>query len=337
MRVLKILSSFLGGILVLALIVGFVGREVVLSVTVNKVRAAVRTLRTAEIPPAFVQSCLEYGGPPVGAEPLVRNQLRFTSKRDYVLESVCHNTPSLREVFEEGQLLPFIERGVGQSGLTDSQSGHGLTFSVLGRTGVVYQEEVGVHGSLRYAGEPALELTAGPGTVCSGYGFTCCSEVSQVGQGEQRTEALDCPRTCYASCTARPVVLHFSAEAAFFVDARVVQTQSGQPVRFSYAISDLDSDPWGDAFASSSTLIERLEKALSALRPTQESDTLKSITIAFGDGEVAEVSDLQGVVEHTYTCTRALCVYNATLQATTTLGTTSRLTDNGRLQVHVQP
>ena len=67
------------------------------------------------------------------------------------------------------------------------------------------------------------------------------------------------------------------------------------------------------------------------------SDSLEKIVINFGDGSALDLSDLQGSVTHAYTCTRQLCVYNATVQAVTVEGLTSALNETSKVQVQVRP
>jgi predicted secreted protein len=136
------------------------------------------------------------------------------------------------------------------------------------------------------------------------------------------------------------VVLAFQSDPPLTAETRIVSLQSGQTAQFFYTVSDI-SDVGADTQLSvdttpslSATFALVLETIFG---PRAQSDELRGITLSFGDGQSMEVSDLQGTIEHTYTCTRALCVYNATLQAVTQAGITSTLTLNSRIQVQVSP
>lgn len=340
MRVLRIIFTACIGLLVVGISAFFIVREVVLSMAVSQIRSQVRFLKSAQVDPAFTQSCLEYGGSPRSNAPLIRAQLRFTTSSEYVVEVICVGAPTMRHVLREGALPSFAQKMIGQSGVIEGGTDQGVTIEVFGRFGWVFERDSIVQGTTQQQPGDTASFTNGPTTVCAGYGYTCCGEISQVGQGEHQVAALDCPRTCFASCAERPVVLSFQSQEPPLSEGRILSLRSGQTVRFVYTLSDVSYeegrllaqlDSTGSVSAFFLPLIQTLTK------PQRPSDALRNTSIIFGDGSTTEVSGLQGAVDHTYTCTRPLCVYNATLQAVTQNGITSSLTDGSRIQVQVSP
>jgi len=268
--------------------------------------------------------------------------LRFTSQRDYVLEIVCQTNQSLRSPIRTATLPRLVEKGVGQSGLIQGENLSGLTLSVLGRTGAVYEEDIFIRTVLKYNGEPELVVDQGPPTLCEGYGFRCCSETAQSGVEPRQPVALDCPRSCYTSCVEKPVVLNFESDPSPVVGTRTVIVQAGQPVEFFYTFNDVR----GDAFADSLTAAERANLSLTErfgwlvralFWRNGGGDKLEKVIVNFGDGQVTELSDLHGAVSHTYTCTRTECIYQVTVQAVTAAGTVSSLTESSKLELRVVP
>ena len=340
MRALKLFLTAVISLVVLSVIVGFIAREILLIMAVNQVRASARGLSQLQAEPSFIESCRDFGSLPFDTLSLTRTQLRFVSDTDYVLEIVCQTNESLRSTIRTESLPALVEKGSGQSGLIQGEELHGFTVAVLGRTGAIYEEDSFIRTSLKYVGTPNFIVDQGPVTVCEGYGFRCCNNTTQIGQGAQQSQALDCPLSCYDSCAEKPVVLNFASDPEPTVGTRVATVQANQPVSFYYALNDIR----GDVFAQSTTpeekaqfsLIERWLRALQKLfQKSTPRDELDKIVIAFGDGATVAVSDLQGTVSHTYTCDQAVCVYNAVIQALTKAGTTSALTEMSRLELHI--
>lgn len=341
MRVLRIFFTSMVLLLIGGLVAFFVGREVLLYAALDQLRSAARELRTLQAPATFIDSCLEYGGRAASdTQALTRSQLRFVSSTQFVTEIVCNTAESLRQEARNETLPPFAEKTPNQSGIIHGQEGYGLTVSVLGRTGTVYEEGVFVKTSLRQAEN--VTLTGGPVTTCEGFGLRCCNETYQVGQGEQNTRATDCPRSCFAQCAEKPAVLIFSSDPPPNPQNRVVTLRSGESMDFYYTVNDVRGDTFGDAQAAAGrtalSFIEKIFFTLASLfQKRVPADEISHITLRFGDGEAADLSDLQGTVNHAYTCTRSVCVYNATIQVVTKAGTASTLGGAETIQVQVTP
>jgi hypothetical protein len=337
MRILRIFFSVTVLLILLLAVSWLIGRELLLSLAVGKLRSAVRELSAVQVPNDFRESCLEFGGPPANEQNLARTQLRFLDKTEFVVEVVCQASEALRVVVRQDRLPAFTSKGPGQSGLVQGRPFSGLTVMSFGRVGVVYDDDSFIQSSLRYTGEPDLVFDAGPATVCEGYGFQCCSQTDQQGQGEAKTSALDCPRSCFAQCLDQPEVLAFNSDPSPTEGNAYIELPAGQTIEFYYVVSQGLGTTGSTTSDQSKTLISRLFQLVSQLlSPAPAMDELAKIVIDFGDGETLQTSDLQGTVAHTYTCSQALCVYTASIEAETKAGLVSPLNSASQVEVRVK-
>lgn len=344
MRVLKIFFTATFFILILSFLVGLITREILLSTGLRQLKSDVRYLSKLQSSGDFVRDCLEYGGAFTDDGILVRNQLRFISDREYVIESVCQVSEDIRNVISRKTLPPMVRRGKGQSGFIQGQYLHGLELSIFGRTGIVYEDEETIVSLSKIDVDLSVVLNEGPATVCSGYGYTCCESTYQSGQDFQQTDALDCPRSCYSSCSEKPVVLTFNSEPAVSSESRVVFLNSGDFMEFIYTVSDVKGDVFAQdtIFGESEMELRWDDKLIRILNKyaerNLEEDKVSKVTINFGDGMTEELLELNGRVQHTYFCTgRSRCIYNVILQAETKYGVKSSLEGLSRIQVQVSP
>ena len=342
---MRILKLFFRAVLVVGIVgslVGLMVREILLYTAVNQVRSAARELRSLESGADFSKTCLEYAGLPADGQSLTQVQLRFTSDKDYVIETTCQGSEAIRETFREGTLPPLVTKVPGYSGLASGGVAHGVLLGILGRTAVVYESDNFIRSALSYSQDVQL-VTDGPTTTCEGYGYQCCNQEYQLGQGEQTTEAWDCPLSCHSQCAERPVVLSFNSDPAVAGEARVVSVTAGEVIEFFYTLNDIQGDAFARAAYAADEAVElkwdeRLLRIISQWSGSSEpQDVMERIVINFGDGNSQQVSDLQGSVSHSYSCSRSLCVYNATVQGVTAAGLTSALDDVSKLQVQVKP
>lgn len=341
MRVLRIFFTAIVIFLVIGLIGGFIAREVLLMMALQQLRGDLKRLPSFPLSQKISQECLEYSGGSSQGGSVIRYQLRFISDRQYVLEGVCEISESLRTVFETKSLPILVRREVSQSGIIEGQNLHGLEVSIFGRLGTVYEEDNFFWTSYRSEEEKGVITSEGPATVCGGYGYECCDKTYQTGLGEQRTEALDCPRSCFPGCTQKPVVLTFNADP-FDPGTRTVFLRSGDPVEFLYTITDVKGDVFSQENLTSEqvslrwddTFLQILEKYATKKDPV---DSIEKVVVTFGDGAFQDLESLQGSVSHTYTCTgKAFCEYTATVQGVTQKGITSDLEGLAKIRVLVE-
>lgn len=341
MRILRIFFTAIVLLLVIGLIGGFIAREILLMMALQQLRGDLKRLPSLPLSQKISQECLEYAGGASQGGSTIRYQLRFISDRQYVLEGVCEISESLRTVFETKSLPILVRREIGQSGIIQGQNLHGLEVSIFGRLGTVYEEENFFWTSYHSEEEKGVITQEGPVTVCGGYGYECCDKTYQTGLGEQKSEALDCPRSCFPGCTQKPVVLTFNADP-FDQETRTASLQSGDIVEFLYTVTDVR----GDVFAQENitneqvslrwddTFLQILEKYATKKEPL---DSIEKVVITFGDGQFQDLTNLQGSVTHTYTCTRVEgCEYTATVQGVTKKGITSDLEGLAKIRVQVK-
>jgi hypothetical protein len=343
MRVLKLFFTSLFILVVVGVVGGLISREVLLSIALNQLKSDIRYFsKTSTASGEFFKNCLEYSGSFDSDGSIIRNQVRFTSPSDYVLESVCIASESVRKIIKHKSLPPLVRRATGSSGLVYGQSGHGLEVAIFGRSGIVYEEENVVFSTTKFA-DLGVILNDGPATVCSGYGYLCCDENFQSGQDFYQPNALDCPRSCYASCTEKPVVLTFNSEPAAD-ETKIVTLNSGDFIEFIYTVSDINGDAFSNdnLFGKEAETLGWLDKLLKILNKYSDQgvtpkDEIDAVTISFGDGTSQRLLDLHGRVEHTYTCnSKSVCVYNVTIQAITKQGVLSTLDGVSKMQIQVR-
>ena len=159
---------------------------------------------------------------------------------------------------------------------------------MLGRDG--FMKEVGLRDGIVYSRTvfDSSSFDIGPQaavTTCEGWGWQCCSPLTQAGVGEVQKQVLDCRENCYTACVDRPILSLFNTEPFMDTNSRVVRLpRTEQRVKFAYRVISL-------------------------------SVPLQMVRVHTGDGRVYERFDETGVVEHRYACT-GTCVYDAYVEAT---------------------
>lgn len=252
----------------------------------------------ARQPSNFFEQCLQMGSTERNAIPSLF-QLRFTSDRDYQIEVICPSFPSSPIIQAEGSLPEFIQKSKGSSGLVAAEySALGLEF--LGRKTIVAIEDQVVR---RKSFDP--NWGAKPTTSCVGYGYSCCEAALSIGEGAAITGTLDCPKACFFSCRARPVILSFTSFPFVDVQSQSVSATAQEEIRFNYVI-----DP-GKA-------------------------PLKSVIIDFGDGQSETFTETSGTTAHRYSCNQTECHYSATVVATDEEGISSADTAVGRIKLVIR-
>jgi hypothetical protein len=344
MRILKIFFTSILILLVLGFFGSFAAKQILLSAALRQVKADVKFLSKFSTASDLIRDCLEYGTSFSDEGPLVRTQIRFTSGGNYVLESVCEAEESLRSVIKKKSLPPLVRISKGQSGIIQGQDAQGIELSIFNKFGAIYVDDGITFTTTKNTDDLNIVFNDGPPTVCGGYGYSCCGDGFQTGQDFQQVNALDCPKSCYSSCTEKPVVLSFNSEPAASSDSRIVFLNSADFIEFVYTISDVK----GDVFAQENLFSEEQEslgwddKLLEVLekysKKDNQIDMVEKVIINFGDGNSEELVDLRGRTEHTYFCNnRTTCIYNVTLQAITRSGIMSAQGSLSKMQIQVRP
>jgi len=302
MRIFKFLFSSLVALSIVSVLTFFIGREVLLIVASSTVTESLAELREiAEDSTEYAQKCRQKGVL-ANANPISQLQLRFLDSRQFVTEVICTQF-SLEPIVVKKKSLPILAtKTPGSSGVFWGKERSGLQLEVLGRQKDVFVENEQIADS-----QPGnLSYGVHPVSTCDGYGYQCCQEEAYSGIGESYKKVSDCPKSCFSSCLARPIVLAFNADPFPDEKTRTLRVQSGETVTFSYV--------------TSYTLKEKV-----------------SLTVRYGDGEHESLSTMSGTTTHQYTCSSSQCVYVAELVARSASGVGSAMTPVTQLNVLVSP
>lgn len=280
MRVIRFLLSAFLILGVVGTVGGLITREILLQLGVGTIKNSLSVMRRSSGgggATAYIQQCQQKGVIVAPGESYIGSlQLRFTSSTEYVVEVVCGTFVLDPIQIETKELPPFVKKVVGSSGITWGTGRSGVVLEVLGR-----RMSVGIENELTFTENGvAANLGTGPRTACAGYGFQCCQAETTVGQGEQLSGVTDCPRTCFTTCRARPVVLSFVTQPFYDQATRTLEVKTSEQVEFAFVTS-----------AGASPLV--------------------TVTVDFGDGQNQQLNTLTGSASHTYSCTRASCEYQA--------------------------
>lgn len=303
MRILLLLLRSLIVIAIVAAIGFFITREVMITVGVAQVREALSAARALRLTPGSVAMQCQPSALTDPTQAIVEQiQITFTSDTDFQLEIVCRTALRQPVVVNQYQLPPLVRKVDGTSGLIWGEGTTGITLEVLGRRRSIILDNL--EAEFQNGFLPA-GIGTGPMATCAGYGYSCCSPDSTVGQGLQTSLVTDCPRSCYAQCLSRPVVLSLNTQPFYDAETRTVSIGTGDQVTFHFVV-----DP--------------------GVGQTSEA------TLDFGDGSSPDVtSETTHSVTHTYTCTEASCDYLVKLQVVDSRGATSADTPVSRLIVRV--
>lgn len=280
MRILKILFSWLVIALLIGAIAFLAGREALLLMAVSQIDQSISELRGISRNPAqYVTICREMGVP-TSIAAISQLRLRFVSPNEYYTEVLCTQF-NLDPILVRRSTLPFmVTKLPGSTGIIFGDQPSGVMLSSYGRT-----RGVGIKGRITASFEPRENLGVWPTSACSGYGFMCCDDVQQSGQGDQYVDALDCPKSCYSFCQARPVVLSLVTDPIVDSVSRTVTIRNGESVAFTYQVSLPGKAPFTGTFD-------------------------------FGDGNKQTLTDTTNLVTHQYQCASQICKYVATVSFT---------------------
>ncbi len=287
----------------------FAARETFLSWGTDTIKNSLRELSKAARSGAYIDQCSAKGGESGNFSVTdIKTQLRFTSASEYVMEVICSQFSFDPIVFAQGSLPEYVVRLPGTSGMVYGGERAGVMLEVFGEIEQLTSDFFGQDLnwlSKRKAvildgdqiqvvdASASLQLGSGPVTSCSGYGHACCQFPSELGKGGRIIGLADCPESCYAQCIARPMILAFNANP-FFDDAmkRTVRVRENATVEFS-VVSNAPPN--------------------AGMRAIFE----------FGDGQNAELSDLETPVSHVYSCPVESCEYVANVRLIDAKGTES--------------
>jgi len=301
MRIIKFfITSFLF-VGIVAVVVALIARESVLWIAASRVSASIDDLRAqASSPRSFLNACIAKGS--LDNSSIIDHlQLRFTSPTEYRIEAICSSFPQDPIVVSKSELPMPVHKVAGSGGILWGDERSGVELELFGRhRTVVLEQKIAsiVNGKVDLG-------TVTPQTTCEGFGYQCCQPESAIGKGTGYTQVTDCPKSCYAACLPRPIVLSFTSDPFPDTATRIVHATVGTTVIFSYVI---ESDVKGKT----------------------------AITIEYGDGKSEPQTALSGQATHVYSCPTAQCKYTASISAVDHNGTLSAVTPISSLSLSVK-
>ncbi len=335
MRVVKtLLWSIVSILLVLGLIFALM-REVLLITATSRVKNSLQQVRQIDSEQTYLTECMSRGSSKNEAGRIHHTQLRFIDRSHYVVEVVCNRMEHDPLEVDQNKLPTIVKLESGQSGIRWPADA-GMNFHCLRRTASVSVADNMIHTSLRRS---EINDYQGPPSNCPSYGFQCCDETTQIGQGEQIFEALDCPQTCFRDCLDRPLILSFSSQPHYNRLTRTLEIEQSEPVSFSYLVTPNQEADLAFTSYEASLQEDWVEQAIALidtiLYQSPEVQETKVI-LDFGDGSVDEFIGLRGQVEHKYECAGNECLYHATLTVINADGVESLQTAQNTIKVLVQ-
>lgn len=302
MRILRFLLSSFVFFAIFAVVGGLVVREALLFAGTSMVRSSLTVLhKISRDNLQFARQCRERGGITSDVPTIGGIQLRFITGNRYVVEVVCSQFSSDPILVEQYTLPPFVKKTAGTSGIIWSKERSAVELEVFGRRRVIGIENEEIKA---FTGG-SVTLGRSPVSTCEGFGYACCQAETHSGTGQPYANVLDCPRSCYAQCIPRPLILSLNTDPFVDESTRTTTTLRGEAVTFAYVVSY-----------------------------DQKEDVM--VTIDFGDGQQESFSTLTGKTSHTYACAQASCQYTVRLTARSASGAESAATAITQLTVRIQ-
>lgn len=318
MRIIRFLSSSLLLIIFLIVVAILLGRELLLIIASSELKRAANSLLNYN----HLNNC--YDG--FSRSPAAWGQLRFVDDREYVLETVCSDFPK-KPILIESQTLPVLVKKVaGGSGfifdLREKKASQ-IVLNALGKELTIFKE---INELDTGKAPTSIDYYPGPASECEGFNYQCCQNDIEQGVGVRQELAIDCARTCYSSCRPRPLVLAFNAMPSDSSNKRTVHIKSGQAVSYAFVVGDGKQELFGkqimvndedDSFLQWKSRLELLIDLMSNIenKPAEAVQLPITSTIFFGDEQSYTTQSLQGVTEHVYACSEAVCYYEAWIEA----------------------
>ncbi len=332
MRILRFfIFSFLG-LLIVGLLGYFFGREILLALGSNMIKADYNSLLNK----SYGQKCTEQFD--YGQESWT--QIRFTSDKDYNLEVVCEDFIASPIVLESKKLPPLLFKKSSGSGfkIDDSESPAFIELTSLGRHLFIYTDEQSIYSN--YLSRPDLDYDLGPVSSCQSHNYQCCSSDFQSGIGDQLINVNDCPKSCYESCLLRPGILSFTSRPALDDETRIVEINSGEAITFSYVLSNGKNDVFDGQISniSKESFLEKLQTIFSEKKSTQKNNELVlplRSTIDFGDEQIFKSESLQDTTDHIYTCQSRVCFFQAKISVVDARGVLSSDNELAKMVIKV--
>jgi hypothetical protein len=285
---MRIYALVFGGLIVVAFLgflALFLGEKAVLAVAAYQLRDDVAEFwsksRGGSLNACMGEDEFSYGD-------LLGWQLRFVEDKSYVVEPVCSGGLGA-PLGEPKTLFGGVRRlwgsGIFLAGMnSEESSGDAWVHLRLGESRVVVgllDRQPAIDWEVENYDIGGVSPARG---MCTNWGFSCCAEERQEGEGYQ-VWTMDCPERCFQQCKQLPVVTFFNTVPMLDPKTRtVVINEMPATVEFGFSV---------------------------------ENDVgLSAVVIDFGDGTKSQPLGLQTPsLTHTYACERSQCVFTARLAA----------------------
>ncbi len=301
MRIIKFLLGSVATLGVVAVLGFFLGREVLLFWGISTVKSSLSELESISVNYGnYVQTCRQKGAP-MDQIAVAGLQLRFINDQEYLLEIICNGIQFDPIVILDKKLPPLVTKEPGAGGVIWGSDLSSVALTVLGRRQVIGVQNKSVVNLGR-----AVATGVSPLTTCQGRGYVCCTSDAQFGTGQLQDQVNDCPKSCYATCLPRPIVLSFSSDPILDQQTRTVTIGPNQTVSFAYVVS-------------------------------YDNKVLPTITLDYGDGQTEVLKKLTGQTSHLYTCNVGTCKYQVNIAVSTPEQISSVQNTISQLTVAVQP
>lgn len=333
MRIIKILLTTLIGLLIILAVGAILTRELLLLTGLKRVQASLKLVRDIDRDQQYATECMTKGSLRDDEGRVHRTQLRFVGDQQYVIEVICNQFRMSPIEVEQVELPRWVTHQLGQSGLVWGSETAGLNLECLGRTGSVVIKDGYLSTSLH---ETEVEAGAGPTSECGSFGYQCCDLTYQQGVDHQLTTVQDCPKSCYQTCSDRPLILSFTTLPYYNKFDRTLEISAGTEVTFSFTVSPNQQDYFSGMYPEEMDWIERTVYTVgSVFDRSNTQQQAGSVVLDFGDGEQATTDKLKDKLTHTYQCSRARCEYQALLTVTNSAGINSLQDKPARITVVV--
>ena len=259
----------------------FGGRELLLYIASAQV---VTDARIVAQPPRWKDQSPQCAQSSIEGQNFDGFQLRFLDDHSYALEVRCIGiAPAVKET----KTLPFgVKKTTGTAGfffdhVTQNFTGE-ITLVLWGQKKTIFVDE---NDAVAQVWGETQARSAVPVSACLAHGLRCCDPVQQAGVGEVVGEGVsDCPGQCYQSCQQRPLLLSFQTDPpGEYEQRRLRLPELSALVIFSYVVDDRES-PVG------------------------------KVTISYGDGTTAELTQSTGQFTKEFQCQTAPCRFAVTLE-----------------------
>jgi hypothetical protein len=269
------------GILGIGLAAFFLGERLILQIATIRFEKDITALKQLAYKNSAGTSC--------GKDYVSSYQLRFINETTYVFETQCHKGGSGKQLSTHtlfGGVRRLYGSGI-QINLTGSEAQtttawvH-LTYRKLVVVSGIFKNSIATKwDSSAYT--PGGETPAN--AQCADWGFMCCNETSEVGEGSQ-VRTGDCTKACFQACNKRPIILFFNTDPLLDMTSReLLLTESMSTVTFGYEIADYDG-------------------------------SVQSVMIDYGDNQKdTDLPSKSDSISHVYSCLRSSCTYQVQLYA----------------------